>query len=94
MAFFQAQPVSGDAINLESGVIAQIHGCLALARAAKEQVDFGERLTAARAVVELVVAYDKVRDTLVSIPLSDQQRKSMETWLSPVAELLRKYRLR
>jgi hypothetical protein len=94
MLVFQAQPVSADATNLESEVIAEIHGCLALARAAKEQVDFGERLTAARAVVELVTAYDKIQETLRLTPLSDRKRQSLENCLSPVGELLRKYRLR
>jgi hypothetical protein len=54
----------------------------------------GDRLAAARAAVELVKAYDRVLENarLVARSLPEQQR--VRDRLTPVAELLRKYRLR
>jgi hypothetical protein len=68
--------------------------CLALARSTQSLVAMGDRLAAARAAVELVKAYDRVLENarLVARSLPEQQR--VRDRLTPVAELLRKYRLR
>ena len=71
-----------------------MESCLALARSTQSLVAMGDRLAAARAAVELVKAYDRVLENarLVARSLPEQQR--VRDRLTPVAELLRKYRLR
>ncbi len=72
----------------------EVEGCLASARSTQTLVAAGERLAAARAAVELVKAYDRVLENIqrAPLPLAEQQR--VRDRLAPVAELLRKYRLR
>ncbi len=79
---------------LESTVISEVQACLAQSRAVQTQVSTGERLIAARAVVELVQAYDRVLDNIRLTPLSIDEQQSMRDRLGPVTQLLRKYRLR
>jgi hypothetical protein len=79
---------------LESTVISEVQACLAQSRAVQTQVSTGERLIAARAVVELVQAYDRVLDNIRLTPLSVEEQQSMRDRLGPVTQLLRKYRLR
>ncbi len=54
----------------------------------------GERLAAARAAVELVKAYDRVLEHIRLVPLSLPEQQRVRDRLTPVAELLRKYRFR
>ena len=72
----------------------EVESCLALARSTQSLVAMGDRLAAARAAVELVKAYDRVLENarLVARSLPEQQR--VRDRLTPVAEMLRKYRLR
>jgi hypothetical protein len=72
----------------------EVDSCLALARSTQTLVATGDRLAAARAAVDLVKAYDGVLENtrLVALSLPEQQR--VRDRLTPVAELLRKYRLR
>ena len=79
---------------LESTVISEVQACLALSRTVSAQVSTGERLVAARAVVELVKAYDRVLDNIRLTPLSIEGQQSMRDRLGPVTQLLRRYRLR
>ena len=79
---------------LESTVISEVQACLAQSRAVQTQVSTGERLIAARAVVELVQAYDRVLDNIRLTPLSVEEQQSMRDRLGPVTQLLRRYRLR
>ena len=68
---------------------------LALARSTQTLAAAGDRLATARAAVELVKAYDRVLEehsALVPLSLLEQQR--VRDRLTPVAELLGKYRLR
>ncbi|MGA2593606.1 MAG: hypothetical protein ABSH32_27130 [Bryobacteraceae bacterium] len=78
----------------ESEVRAGVQNCLAAARLVQTEVACGERLSAARAAVELVRAYDRVLDNIRLVPLSGQEQQSLRDQLAPVTELLRKYRLR
>ena len=78
----------------ESEVLAAVQGCLAAARLVEAEVAGGERLSAARAAVELVRAYDKILDYIRLVPLSAQQQEFLRHQLAPVAELLQRYRLR
>ena len=77
-----------------TSVRGEVENCLALARSTEILVVSGERLAAARRAVELVKAYDRVLEhiRLASLSLPEQQR--VRDRLSPVALLLRKYRLR
>ena len=79
---------------LESAVLSEVLACLALSRTVETQVSTGERLIAARAVVELVRAYDRVLDNIRLTPLSVAEQQSMRDRLGPVTQLLKKYRLR
>jgi hypothetical protein len=77
-----------------SGIWAEVQSCLALARSTQTVVDSGERLAGARAAVELVRAYDSVLESIRLVPLSSLQQERVRDRLTPVTELLRKYRLR
>lgn len=68
--------------------------CLAMARSTSALLAGGDRLAAARAAVELVRAYDRVLENIRLIPLSLLEQQRVRDQLAPVAELLRKYRLR
>ena len=72
----------------------EVESCLALARSTQTLVAAGERLAAARAAVELVKAYDRVLESIQLAPLSLPEQQRVRERLTPVAELLRKYRLR
>jgi hypothetical protein len=72
----------------------EVESCVALARSTQALVAAGDRLTAARAAVELVKAYDRVLDKIRLVPLSLPEQQRVRDRLTPVAELLRKYRLR
>jgi len=79
---------------LESTVLFEVEACLTLSRTVETQVSTGERLNAARAVVALVRAYDRVLDNIRLTPLSVEEQQSMRDRLGPVTQLLRKYRMR
>jgi hypothetical protein len=79
---------------LESTVQFEVRDCLALSRTVEAQVSTGERLIAARAVVALVRAYDRVLDNIRLTPLSVEEQQSMRDRLGPVTQLLRRYRMR
>jgi hypothetical protein len=81
-------------IVLESTVQFEVQACLTLSRTVEMQVSTGERLIAARAVVELVRAYDRVLDNIRLTPLSVEEQQSMRDQLGPVTQLLRRYRMR
>ena len=72
----------------------EVESCLALARSTQTLVAAGERLAAARAAVELVKAYDRVLEHIRLVPLSPPEQQRVRDRLTPVAELLRKYRFR
>ena len=72
----------------------EVESCLALARSTQTLVTAGDRLTAARAAVDLVRAYDRVLEDIRLVPLSPEEQRRVRDRLTPVAELLRKYRLR
>lgn len=78
----------------EALILAQVQDCLALSRTVRMQVSTGERLIAARAVVDLVKAYDRVLDNIRLTPLSIEEQQSVRDLLGPVTLLLRRYRLR
>jgi hypothetical protein len=65
-----------------------------LARWTQTAIASGERLAAARAAVELVNAYDRVLENIRLVPLSLPEQQRVRDQLTPVTELLRKYRLR
>jgi hypothetical protein len=65
-----------------------------MARSTSALLAGGDRLAAARAAVELVRAYDRVLENIRLIPLSLLEQQRVRDQLAPVAELLRKYRLR
>jgi len=67
---------------------------LALAHSTQTLVAARDRLAAARAAVELVKAYDRVLENIRLVPLSLPEQQRIRDRLAPVAELLRKYRLR
>ena len=67
---------------------------LALARSTQTLAAAGDRLATARAAVELVKAYDRVLENIRLVPLSLLEQQRVRDRLTPVAELLRKYRLR
>jgi hypothetical protein len=71
-----------------------VENCLALARRAQTAAAAGERLAAARTAVELVKAYDSVLENIRLLPLSLPEQQRVRDRLTPVTELLRKYRLR
>ncbi|HTT64377.1 MAG TPA: hypothetical protein VMG35_21145 [Bryobacteraceae bacterium] len=71
-----------------------MRSCLALARSTQATVASGERLAAARAAVELARAYDKLLENIQLVPLSRPEQERVRDQLTPVTELLRKYRLR
>lgn len=75
-------------------VLNEVESCLAQARSTQTLVAAGDRLAAARAAVELVKAYDRVLENIRLVPLSLPEEQRMRDRLTPVAELLRKYRLR
>jgi hypothetical protein len=79
---------------LESTVLFEVQACVRQSRTVEAQVSTGERLIAARAVVDLVRAYDKVLDNIRRTPLSVEEQQSMRDRLGPVTQLLRKYRMR
>lgn len=81
-------------VVLESAVMSEVKDCLAFSRTVETQVSTGERLIAARAVVDLVRAYDRVLDNIRLTPLSVEEQQSMRDRLGPVTQLLRRYRLR
>jgi len=81
-------------VVLECAVISEVQACLSLSRTVQVQVSTGERLIAARAVVELVRAYDRVLANIRLTPLSVEEQQSMRDRLGPVTQLLRRYRLR
>ncbi|HXM40325.1 MAG TPA: hypothetical protein VN924_03690 [Bryobacteraceae bacterium] len=72
----------------------EVDSCLELARSTQALVATGDRLIAARAAVDLVKAYDRVLENTRLVPLSLQEQQRVRDRLTPVAELLRKYRLR
>ena len=72
----------------------EVESCLALARSTETLVAAGDRLAAARAAVELVKAYDRVLENIRLVPLSPPEQQHVRDRLTPVADLLRKYRLR
>ena len=72
----------------------EVQSCLALARSTQALVAAGDRLKAARAAVELVKAYDRVLESIRLAPLSLPEQQRVRDSLAPVAELLRRYRLR
>jgi hypothetical protein len=72
----------------------EVESCLAQARSTQALVAAGDRLSAARAAVELVMAYDRVLENVRLVPLSLPEQQRVRDRLTPVAELLRKYRLR
>jgi len=72
----------------------EVQSCLALARSTQTLVAAGDRLKAARAAVELVKAYDRVLESIRLAPLSLPEQQRVRDSLAPVAELLRRYRLR
>jgi Tat protein secretion system quality control protein TatD with DNase activity len=78
----------------ESNVPDEVESCLALARRTQTAAAAGERLVAARAAVELVKAYDRVLENIGVVPLSAPEQQRVRDRLTPVTELLRKYRLR
>jgi hypothetical protein len=86
--------VPSETENTGSNLRAEVESCLAMARATETLVDTGDRLAAARAAVELVRAYDRVLDSIRLVPLAIQEQQRVRDRLTPVAELLRKYRLR
>jgi len=86
---FPSEPGTADS-NIQNDV----QSCLALARWTETAVASGERLAAARAAVELVGAYDRVLEKIRLVPLSLSDQQRMRDQLTPVTELLRKYRLR
>lgn len=86
--------IDPDPAIAESEVRAAVQSCLSAARLVETEVSCGERLSAARAAVELVRAYDRVLDNIRLVPLSGQEQQSLRDQLAPVTELLRKYRLR
>jgi hypothetical protein len=65
-----------------------------MARSTETLAAAGERLAAARAAVELVKAYDRVLEHIRLVPLSQPEQQRVGDRLTPVAELLRKYRFR
>ena len=78
----------------DSHVREEVESCLALARSTQTLVAAGDRLAAARAAVDLVRAYDRVLEIVQLVPLSLPEQQHVRGRLTPVAELLRKYRLR
>jgi hypothetical protein len=72
----------------------EVESCLALARSTQTLSAAGERLAAARAAVELVKAYDRVLEQIRLVPLSLPEQQRVHARLTPVAQLLRKYRFR
>jgi hypothetical protein len=87
-------PLPSETEAPESSVWDEVRSCLELARWTQTVVASGDRLTAARAAVELVRAYDGVLEKVRLIPLSLPELQSVRDRLAPVTELLRKYRLR
>jgi hypothetical protein len=79
---------------LESTVLFEVQACLTQSRTVEMQVSTGERLNAARAVVALVRAYDRVLDNIRLTPLSVEEQQSMRDRLGSVTQLLRRYRMR
>jgi len=79
---------------VDSNVRDEVQSCLALARSTQTAVASGERLAGARAAVELVKAYDRVLENIQLVPLSLPEQQRVRDQLTPVTELLRKYRLR
>ena len=78
----------------ESQVQAEVQDCLALARRLEIELAEGDRLIAARAAVDLARAYDRALDNLRLPRFSLQEAQSLRGQLAPVADLLRKCRLR
>ena len=72
----------------------EVQSCLELARSTQTLVAAGDRLAAARAAVELVKAYDRVLENIRLASLSLLEQRRARDQLTPVAELLKKYRLR
>jgi hypothetical protein len=75
-------------------VRSQLRICLAAARKVEAELAAGERLGAARSVVELIRAYDRIQENIRLVPLSVQEQEFLRRRLAPVAELLRGYQLR
>jgi hypothetical protein len=65
-----------------------------MARSTETLAAAGDRLAAARAAVELVKAYDRGLEHIRLVPLSLPEQQRVRDRLTPVAELLRKYRFR
>ena len=78
----------------DSSIRDEVKSCLDLARWTQTAVASGERLAAARSAVELVKAYDRVLENIRLVPLSVPEQQCVRDRLTPVTELLRKYRLR
>ena len=72
----------------------EIESCLALARSTQSLDAAGDRLAAARAAVQLVKAYDRVLEHIRLVPLSPPEQQRVRDRLTPVAQLLRRYRFR
>jgi hypothetical protein len=86
--------VANDEQTIKSDLWNQVRACLALARWTETMVASGERVASARAAVELVRAYDRVLENIRLVPLSAPEQQGARDRLTPVMELLRKYRLR
>jgi len=65
-----------------------------MARSTETLLASGDRVAGARAAVELVKAYDRVLENIRLVPLSVPEQRRVRDQLMPVADLLRKYRLR
>jgi hypothetical protein len=78
----------------DSHIREEVESCLALGRSTQTLSAAGDRLAAARAAVELVRVYDRVLEIAQLVPLSLPEQQLVRDRLTPVADLLRKYRLR
>ena len=87
-------PLPSEPGIVDFNVSDEVESCLALARSTQAVAAAGERLAAARAAVELVKAYDRVLEHIRLVPLSLPEQQRVRDRLTPVADLLRKYRFR
>ncbi|MFN7998920.1 MAG: hypothetical protein U0Q18_35175 [Bryobacteraceae bacterium] len=78
----------------ESEVRGEIQTCIDLARTIEADLAAGDRLSAARGVIALVQSYDRVMDNIRLTALALGEQEAVRNTLTPVAELLKKYRIR
>lgn len=78
----------------KSEVRDEIQTCIELARSIEADLAAGDRLAAARGVIALVQGYDRVLDNIPLTALSVGEQEAVRNALTPVAELLKKYRIR